>query len=84
MHRVVRRADRQQRRHQVEVDRVYPRLPRAPPELVQLLRPGHAPDTDHGALVRGGGKQGPRGVDGQEGYGRFVRLDDVGDGERAG
>lgn len=46
-------------RDQVEVDRVYPHLPHAPQELVQLLRPGH---VSHTVFVRGDREEGPVGL----------------------
>ena len=77
----MRRTDTEQRGDDVEVDRVYARFASAAPELIELLGPGNTPDTNDGALLGGGGKQGTGRVDGEEGDGRFVRLDDVRDGE---
>ena len=83
VHGVVRRGHAEQRRDEVEVDRVYARLARAPAELVELLSPRDAPHADDGALVGRGGEERAGGVDGEEGDGRLVRLDDVRDRERA-
>ncbi len=83
MHGVVRGGDAEEGGDEVEVDRVYARLARAPAELVELLRAGDAPDADDGALVGRGGEERAGGVDGEEGDGRLVRLDDVREGERA-
>lgn len=80
----MRRAHRQQRTHAIKIHRIYPRLARASPELIQLLRLRHAPHADDGALVGGGREERAGCVEGEEGDGGIVCLDDVGDGEGGG
>lgn len=66
MHCVVRRANGQQTRNNVEVDRVYPRFSRAPPELIQFLSTWNAPYADDSAFVRGCSEERASRIDGKE------------------
>lgn len=84
MHRVMRTAHRQQRPDRIKIHTIDPRLPRAPPELIQLLRAGDAPHPDHRALFGGGGEEGAGAVEREGGEGRFVGADELGYGEGFG
>ena len=83
VHGVVRGADAEEGADEVEVEGVDARLARAAAELVELLRAGHAPDADDGTLVGRGREERAAAVEGEEGDGRLMCLDDVCDRQRA-
>lgn len=81
VHRLGVGADAEEGADGVEGDRVDLRRVTPPPKLVELVAVGYAEDSDDSALVGSCGEESAGGVERDVSDGRFVSLDDVGDGE---